>query len=53
MWNKVQTARDYPDDIQNDTLPGGVVADPAGGEPNEHPGGGVNICEGENWTVDT
>jgi len=52
MWNKVQPPETILSDIQNDQLPDVSWLIPPEGNPNEHPGGGVNICEGENWTVD-
>jgi len=52
MWNKVQPPETILSDLQNDQLPDVSWLIPPEGNPNEHPGGGVNICEGENWTVD-
>ena len=51
-WSKVQPPETILTDIQNDNLPAVSWLIPPEGNPNEHPGGGVNICEGENWTVD-
>jgi phospholipase C len=50
-WNNVQDPSQILTDIQNDDLPDVSWLIPPEGNPNEHPGGGVNICEGENWTV--
>jgi phospholipase C len=51
MWNKVQDPDTILTDLQNDRLPAVSWLIPPEGNPNEHPGGGVNICIGENWTV--
>jgi phospholipase C len=51
MWNKVQDPETILTDLQNDRLPAVSWLIPPEGNPNEHPGGGVNICIGENWTV--
>ena len=51
MWNKVQPPDTILTDLQNDKLPAVSWLIPPEGNPNEHPGGSVNICEGENWTV--
>ena len=51
MWNKVQDPRDDPAGSEAGHPSRGVVADPPEGNPNEHPGSGTNVCEGENWTV--
>ena len=51
MWNKVQDPETILTDLQNDRLPAVSWLIPPEGNPNEHPGGGVNICVGENWTV--
>ncbi len=52
MWNKVQAPETILSDLSDDTLPAVSWLIPPEGNPNEHPGGGVNICEGENWTVE-
>jgi phospholipase C len=52
MWNKVQPPETILSDLSDDTLPAVSWLIPPEGNPNEHPGGGVNICEGENWTVE-
>jgi phospholipase C len=51
MWNKVQEPSQILTDLQNNDLPEVSWLIPPEGNPNEHPGGAVNICEGENWTV--
>lgn len=51
MWNKVQDPETILTDLQKSTLPDVSWLIPPEGNPNEHPGGGVNICIGENWTV--
>jgi phospholipase C len=51
MWNKVQEPSQILTDLQNNDLPEVSWLIPPEGNPNEHPGAGVNICEGENWTV--
>ena len=38
-------------DLQDDTLPAVSWLIPPDGSPNEHPGAGVNICDGMNWSV--
>jgi len=52
MWNKVQDPWTILDDLQNDALPAVSWLIPPEGHPNEHPGVDVNICLGENWTVE-
>jgi phospholipase C len=52
MWNQVQPPDTILTDLKNNQLPAVSWLIPPEGNPNEHPGGGVNICEGENWTVD-
>jgi phospholipase C len=51
LWSKVQPPDTILQDLQNDSLPAVSWLIPPEGDPNEHPGAGVNICEGENWTV--
>jgi phospholipase C len=51
MWNNVQDPSTILTDLQQNNLPAVSWLIPPEGNPNEHPGGGVNICEGENWTV--
>ena len=45
-------ARHVPDRRQERRPAGGLVADPAEGAPNEHPGSGTTVCEGQNWTIE-
>jgi phospholipase C len=52
MWNKVQSPSQILTDIQKDQLPAVSWLIPPDGSPNEHPGAGVNICDGMNWSVD-
>ncbi len=52
MWNNVQDPSTILTDLQQNDLPAVSWLIPPEGNPNEHPGGGVNICEGENWTVE-
>jgi phospholipase C len=51
MWNNVQDPSTILTDLQTDQLPAVSWLIPPDGSPNEHPGAGVNICVGENWTV--
>ena len=51
MWNKVQDPSTILTDLEHNDLPEVSWLIPPEGNPNEHPGGGVNICIGENWTV--
>ncbi|MEP6757705.1 MAG: alkaline phosphatase family protein [Actinomycetota bacterium] len=51
MWNKVQTPETILTDLHKNTLPAVSWLIPPEGNPNEHPGADVNICIGENWTV--
>ena len=37
---------------RRDTLPAVSWLIPPEGQPNEHPGAGMNVCAGENWTVE-
>jgi phospholipase C len=52
MWSHVQDPSTILTDLQHNDLPAVSWLIPPEGNPNEHPGGGVNICEGENWTVE-
>jgi phospholipase C len=52
MWDHVQDPSTILTDLEDDQLPAVSWLIPPEGNPNEHPGGGVNICEGENWTVE-
>jgi phospholipase C len=51
MWDNVQDPSTILRDLQDNQLPAVSWLIPPEGNPNEHPGGGVNICVGENWTV--
>ncbi len=51
MWQKVQESPVFLDDLHNGQLPAVSWLVPPEGNPNEHPGSGTNVCEGENWTV--
>jgi phospholipase C len=51
MWEKVQAPETILRDLKQDTLPSVSWLIPPEGQPNEHPGSGTNVCEGENWTV--
>jgi phospholipase C len=52
MWEKVQPPEVILQDIQAGQLPAVSWLVPPEGQPNEHPGSGTNVCEGENWTVE-
>jgi phospholipase C len=52
MWRKVQEPETILRDLQKDRLPAVSWLIPPEGQPNEHPGSGTNVCEGENWTVE-
>ncbi|HEX7247438.1 MAG TPA: alkaline phosphatase family protein [Actinomycetota bacterium] len=52
MWNRVQDPETILRDLKQDTLPAVSWLIPPEGNPNEHPGSGTNVCEGENWTVE-
>jgi phospholipase C len=52
MWNNVQDPSQILTDLQKDQLPAVSWLIPPDGSPNEHPGGGVNICDGMNWSVE-
>jgi phospholipase C len=51
LWQKVQTPETILTDIQNGSLPAVSWLIPPEGNPNEHPGAGVSVCEGQNWTI--
>ena len=51
LWSKVQPPETILQDLQDNTLPDVSWLIPPDGSPNEHPGAGVNICDGMNWTV--
>ena len=52
MWDKVQTPETFLKDVRNGNLPSVSGLIPPEGNPNEHPGSGTNVCEGQNWTVE-
>jgi phospholipase C len=49
-WSKVQSPDRLLTDIQHHHLPQVSWVNPNASY-NEHPGGGVSVCAGENWTV--
>ncbi|MBA3728303.1 MAG: hypothetical protein H0W94_03745 [Actinobacteria bacterium] len=50
MWSKVQHPSNFLTDVRSRQLPAVSWLIPP--EPyNEHPGAGVSVCAGENWTV--
>jgi phospholipase C len=50
MWQKVQDPANFLADVASEKLPAVSWLVPP--EPyNEHPGSGVSVCAGENWTV--
>jgi phospholipase C len=51
-WDHVQDPSTILTDIASNDLPAVSWLIPPEGDPNEHPGGDVNICRGENWTVE-
>ena len=51
MWNKVVDPDGFIGDVQAGKLPAVSWLIPPEGL-NEHPGEGVNVCAGENWTVE-
>ena len=52
MWNRVQDPETILRDLERDRLPAVSWLIPPEGQPNEHPGSGTSVCEGENWTVE-
>jgi phospholipase C len=52
LWSKVQSPETILQDLSDGTLPEVSWLIPPDGSPNEHPGAGVNICDGMNWTVE-
>jgi phospholipase C len=52
LWQKVEPPDGILDDIAAGRLPAVSWLVPPEGQPNEHPGSGTNVCEGENWTVE-
>ncbi len=51
MWAKVQPPETFIHDVKGGTLPAVSWIIPPESY-NEHPGGGVSVCAGENWTVE-
>ena len=51
MWDNVQDPSTILTDLRDNQLPAVSWLIPPEGNANEHPGSGVNICIGENWTV--
>ncbi|HEY7477278.1 MAG TPA: alkaline phosphatase family protein [Actinomycetota bacterium] len=52
MWKRVQDPETILQDLERDRLPAVSWLIPPEGQPNEHPGSGTSVCEGENWTVE-
>ena len=52
LWKKVQSPDQFLTDIDDGDLPDVSWLIPPEGNPNEHPGAGVSVCEGQNWTVE-
>ena len=50
-WKNVVPPDDFLTDLQHGDLPSVSWINPPASD-NEHPGGGVSVCTGENWTVD-
>ena len=50
MWAKVQPPENFIKDVKSGNLPTVSWLIPPESY-NEHPGGGVSVCAGENWTV--
>jgi phospholipase C len=50
MWNKVVEPDTFLSDVKHGNLPAVSWLIPPEGV-NEHPGNGVSVCAGENWTV--
>jgi phospholipase C len=51
MWKRVQDPETFLEDVKSDTLPAVSWLIPPEGAPNEHPGSGTSVCEGQNWTI--
>ena len=49
-WNKVQLPDKFLKDVQHHRMPAVSWINPPASY-NEHPGGGISVCAGENWTV--
>jgi phospholipase C len=52
MWQHVVGPEPILHDLRTGNLPAVSWLIPPEGNPNEHPGSGTNVCEGENWTVE-
>ena len=50
QWKNVQEPEQFLTDIKNQQMPEVSWINPQASY-NEHPGGGVSVCAGENWTV--
>jgi phospholipase C len=49
-WNKVQSPDKFLTDVKHHRMPQVSWINPPASY-NEHPGGGISVCAGENWTV--
>jgi phospholipase C len=49
-WNKVQLPDKFLADVKHHRMPQVSWINPPASY-NEHPGGGISVCAGENWTV--
>ena len=52
MWDKVQVPEQFLTDLKNEELPAVSWLIPPEGAPNEHPGSGTSVCDGQNWTIE-
>ena len=52
LWKNVQSPDQFLTDIGDGDLPEVSWLIPPEGNPNEHPGAGVSVCGGQNWTVE-
>jgi phospholipase C len=50
-WNKVQLPGKFLEDVKHHRMPQVSWINPPASY-NEHPGGGISVCAGENWTVE-
>jgi phospholipase C len=50
-WNKVQLPGQFLTDVKHHHMPQVSWINPPASY-NEHPGGGISVCAGENWTVE-
>ena len=48
----MQSPDQFLTDVGDGDLPEVSWLIPPEGNPNEHPGAGVSVCEGQNWTVE-